>query len=162
MTSWPRGGEGGRQKLTIVHKPMYYVVKRVTRGREGVKNDEKSSDVICECPLLANVLMYTIVYLVCQHRHLGNQEGKSKIAQNEKRQKNYIGFLIHTWNIGNFWSILLRANLSFLKSGYRTIIMPNMTTINLNFKSADELCRFGTKWIFFSWFFMQRKFWTGI
>ena len=44
----------------------------------------------------ANVLMYTIVYLVCQHRHLGNQEGKSKIAQNEKRQKNYIGFLIHT------------------------------------------------------------------
>ena len=51
MTSWPRGGEGGRQKLTIVHKPMYYVVKRVTRGREGVKNDEKSSDVICECHL---------------------------------------------------------------------------------------------------------------
>ena len=47
MTSWPRGGEGGRQKLTIVHKPMYYVVKRVTRGREGVKNDEKKSDVIC-------------------------------------------------------------------------------------------------------------------
>ena len=30
---------------------VYYVVKRVTRGREGVKNDEKSSDVICECPL---------------------------------------------------------------------------------------------------------------
>ena len=23
----------------------------MTRGREGVKNDEKSSDVICECPL---------------------------------------------------------------------------------------------------------------
>ena len=32
-------GEGGRQKVTLVHKPTY-VVKRVTRGREGVKNDE--------------------------------------------------------------------------------------------------------------------------
>ena len=30
----------------------------MTRGREGVKNDEKSSDVICECPLnIAHVLI---------------------------------------------------------------------------------------------------------
>ena len=28
-------------------------------------------------------------------------------------------------------------------------IMPNMTTINLNFKSADELCRFGRQNEFF-------------
>ena len=31
----------------------------MTRGREGVKNDEKSSDVICECPHLHTIYTFS-------------------------------------------------------------------------------------------------------
>ena len=58
MTSWPRKGEGGRQKVTL-SSTYSYVVKRVTREREGVKNDEKSSDVVCERPLIKSNQAYS-------------------------------------------------------------------------------------------------------
>ena len=57
---------------------VYYVVKRVTRGREGVKNDEKSSDVICECHLRkTNRFFHFFKYF----KYLGffsNENGESK------------------------------------------------------------------------------------
>ena len=52
------GGGGGRQKV----QSSTYIVKRVTREREGVKNDEKSSDIICELWMLPSCK--------CTHEHI--------------------------------------------------------------------------------------------
>ena len=53
ITTWTRrGGEGGSQMSTLLHKS--YIVH--VRGREGVKNDQNLVHVVFERPLIVIVI----------------------------------------------------------------------------------------------------------